>query len=57
MPTLLSDQQALQAASFIAGFSALAASAPWPTFTLEVNPLKVGANGVAAVDGLLIVEA
>ncbi len=57
MPTLLSDQQARQVASFVAGFSALAASAPWPTFTLEVNPLKVGANGVAAVDGLLIVEA
>jgi acetyltransferase len=56
MPNLLSDQQARQVASFVAGFSALAASAPWPTFTLEVNPLKVGANGVAAVDGLLIVE-
>jgi acetyltransferase len=57
MPTLLSGQQTRQVASFVAGFSALAASAPWPTFTLEVNPLKVGANGVAAVDGLLIVEA
>ena len=45
MPTLLSDQQARQVAAFIAGFSALVASAPWPTFTLEVNPLKVGANG------------
>lgn len=57
MPTLLSDQQARQVASFVAGFSALAASAPWPTFTLEVNPLKVGTSGVAAVDGLLIVGA
>jgi acetate---CoA ligase (ADP-forming) len=57
IPKSLSDQQARQVASFVAGFSALAASAPWPTFTLEVNPLKVGANGVAAVDGLLIVEA
>jgi acyl-CoA synthetase (NDP forming) len=56
MPNMLSDQQARQVATFVAGFSALAASAPWPTFTLEVNPLKVGANGVAAVDGLLIVE-
>jgi len=57
LPTLLSERQARQVASFVAGFSALAAGAPWPTFTLEVNPLKVGANGVAAVDGLLIVEA
>ena len=29
-------------AAFIAGFSALAATAPWPEFTFEVNPLKVG---------------
>jgi acetyltransferase len=55
-PTLLSADQARQAASFVAGFSALAASAPWERFTLEVNPLKIGNDAVAAVDGLLIVE-
>jgi hypothetical protein len=34
----------------------LAATAPWPGFTLEVNPLKIGEDSVAAVDGLLIIE-
>jgi acyl-CoA synthetase (NDP forming) len=54
LPSLLSAIQAKQVAAFIAGFSALAATAPWDQFTLEVNPLKVG-DGVAAVDGLLII--
>ncbi len=55
LPTLLSDLQVRLAADFIARFSALAASAPWPSFTLEVNPLKLGTQDAAAVDGLLII--
>ena len=55
-PLLLSDDQVRQASGFVAHFSALAATAPWIGFTLEVNPLKIGEQGVAAVDGLLIIE-
>ena len=55
LPTLLSARQLQQAAEFVSGFSKLAATAPWTSFTLEVNPLKVGERDVAAVDGLLIV--
>ena len=44
------------AADFVARFSSLAASAPWQRFTLEVNPLKLGADAAAAVDGLLLLE-
>jgi hypothetical protein len=54
---LLSGSQIWLAVDFIAGFSALAASAPWSGFTLEANPLKLGTDAVAAVDGLLIVES
>ena len=57
LPEFLSSDQRGEAARFIARFSALAATAPWPGFTLEVNPLKLGQSGAAAVDGLLIVEA
>lgn len=32
------------------------ASEPLSRFTFEVNPLKLGPDGVAAVDGLLIIE-
>jgi acetyltransferase len=56
LPQLLSEPQRRAAADFIARFSVLAASAPWRSFTLEVNPLKVGADDVAAVDGLLLIE-
>lgn len=55
LPALVSDLQLRLAAGFIADFSALVASAPWQTFTLEVNPLKLGHTDIAAVDGLLIV--
>jgi hypothetical protein len=55
LPTLLSQRQRHQVATFVADFSALVATAPWPSFTFEVNPLKVGPEGIAAVDGLLIV--
>jgi acyl-CoA synthetase (NDP forming) len=57
LPSLLTDHQIRLAAAFIASFSALAATAPWSGFTLEVNPLKINDHAVAAVDGLLIVEA
>jgi len=44
------------AASFVSALSRLGASAPWPGFTLEINPIKWRGDGVAAVDGLLLVE-
>ncbi|MGH8641771.1 MAG: acetate--CoA ligase family protein [Burkholderiales bacterium] len=56
LPDLLADGQRRRAADFVARFSALAATAPWDRFTLEVNPLKVGQDDVAAVDGLLLIE-
>jgi acyl-CoA synthetase (NDP forming) len=56
LPDFLSADQIRLAADFIADFSVLAATAPWPGFTLEVNPLKIGEDSVAAVDGLLIIE-
>jgi acetate---CoA ligase (ADP-forming) len=55
LPMLLSDLQLRLAADFVARFSMLAASAPWQSFTLEVNPLKLGTENAAAVDGLLII--
>jgi acyl-CoA synthetase (NDP forming) len=56
MPPYLSERQRDIAADFVARFSALAASAPYPRFTLEINPLKIAADACAAVDGLLVVE-
>ena len=56
LPAYLTDRQRDLAADFVARFSALAASAPWPRFTLEVNPLKLGDAAAAAVDGLLLIE-
>jgi acyl-CoA synthetase (NDP forming) len=44
------------AAAFIAKLSQLAAGAPWPRFTFEVNPGKWSRSGVVAVDGLLVIE-
>jgi hypothetical protein len=55
MSNLMSDFQAQNAANFIAGFSQLAASAPWPDFTLQVNPLKLGIDSASALDGLLVI--
>ena len=40
---------------WVARFAALAATAPWRRFVLEVNPIKWSADQVLAVDGLLIV--
>jgi acetyltransferase len=56
LPELLSERRRRLAADFVARFSALAATAPWPCFTFEVNPLKIGDAGVAAVDALLLIE-
>jgi succinyl-CoA synthetase beta subunit len=56
LPTHLTEVQCTLAADFVARFSALAASAPWPRFTLEVNPLQLGTDAAAAVDGLLLIE-
>ena len=56
LPEVLSDHQRRQAADFVARFSALVATAPWQRFTFEVNPLKLGRDNLAAVDGLLIIE-
>jgi hypothetical protein len=44
------------AADFLVRLSELAASAPWSTFVLEVNPIKWTRESAIAVDGLLIVE-
>ncbi len=56
LPHWLSERQRVLAADFVARFSVLAASAPWPRFTLEVNPLKLGDDAAAVVDGLLLIE-
>ena len=56
MPAWLAPRQRELAADFLARFAALAASAPWNRFTLEINPLKLGAASAAAVDGLLVIE-
>jgi hypothetical protein len=39
----------------VARFSALAASAPWRRFVLELNPVRWSPDRVAIVDGLLII--
>jgi acyl-CoA synthetase (NDP forming) len=39
----------------VAHFSALAASAPWRRFVLELNPVRWSPDKVAIVDGLLII--
>jgi acetate---CoA ligase (ADP-forming) len=54
LPELIAAERLREAAAFIAAFSALVAGAPWDDFTLEINPLKLGANGAIAVDGLLL---
>jgi acetate---CoA ligase (ADP-forming) len=56
LPHLLTSRQRDLAADFTARFSAVVATAPWPSFTFEVNPLKVGAEHLAAVDGLLVID-
>ena len=55
LPALLPEPQHQAAAAFVARFSALVATAPWPRFTLEVNPIVLGDGVCAAVDGLLLI--
>jgi acyl-CoA synthetase (NDP forming) len=55
-PNYLSAHQLPLAAQFLSRFSFLAASAPWPRFTFEVNPLKLSDRGAAAVDGLVLLD-
>jgi acetate---CoA ligase (ADP-forming) len=55
-PDLLDQAGRQAAASFLASFSQLAATAPWARFNLEINPLKVGAGRAVAVDGLLVID-
>jgi acyl-CoA synthetase (NDP forming) len=43
-------------AAFVAQFSQVAAAVPWQRFVLELNPVKWTAQGVTAVDGLLLIE-
>jgi succinyl-CoA synthetase beta subunit len=56
LPHLLDQPQRRAAADYIASFSQLAATAPWESFNLEINPVKVGAMGAIAVDGLLVID-
>jgi acetate---CoA ligase (ADP-forming) len=56
LPTLLPDAERWRAAGFLARFSALVATAPWESFTFEINPLKIGADQMAAVDALLVID-
>ncbi len=43
-------------AAFVADIAQLAAVAPWESFTLEINPVIWNADGVVAVDGLLLID-
>jgi len=56
LPELFTETQLTQAAQFVAAFTQMVATAPWPRFTFEVNPLKIATDTVAAVDGLLVIE-
>jgi acyl-CoA synthetase (NDP forming) len=56
LPNLMDGEQRRRAADFISRLSGLVATAPWPRFTFEVNPLKLGGEECAAVDGLLVIE-
>ena len=56
LPGLMDEAQRRRAAAFLSRFSRLVASAPWPRFTFEVNPIKLDDAGCLAVDGLLVIE-
>ena len=43
------------AAAFIARFSELVSTAPWPRFVFEMNPVLWTRDAAVAVDGLLII--
>ena len=56
LPALLPDTDRRRASDFLARFSALVATAPWDSFTFEVNPVKIGSDEMAAVDALLVID-
>jgi len=56
LPTLLPDADRRRAADFLSRFSALVATAPWDSFTFEINPVKLGPDEVAVVDALLVID-
>lgn len=56
-PELLSERQIELLAAFVSRFSRWIESVPWDRFTLEINPVKVGADSLAAVDGLIVIES
>jgi hypothetical protein len=56
LPALLPDSDRRQVSDFLARFSALVATAPWDSFTFEVNPVKIGSDEMAAVDALLVID-
>jgi acetyltransferase len=55
LPELLPDIDRRQVSDFVARFSALVATAPWDSFTFEVNPVKIATDELAAVDALLVI--
>lgn len=44
-----------QAAHYLAAFSRVAITIPWPTFTFELNPIICSESSAVAVDGLLVI--
>jgi acetyltransferase len=56
LPALLPDSDRRQVSDFLARFSALVATAPWDSFTFEVNPVKIGSDEMGAVDALLVID-
>jgi acetyltransferase len=55
-PDWLDATQIEAVAGFVSRFSEWAATAPWASFTIEVNPIKVQADRVVAVDGLVVID-
>lgn len=53
--TALSTDALDHAAEYLAAFSRVAATIPWPSFTLELNPVICSDSGAVAVDGLLVI--
>src|SRR5262249_19178370 len=56
LPALVSNADRRRAADFLARFSALVATAPWDSFTFEVNPVKLATGEMAALDALLVID-
>jgi acyl-CoA synthetase (NDP forming) len=56
-PNLLTEPQVARLSDFVSRFSHWIESVPWDRFTIEINPVKVGTDGLAAVDGLIVIES